>query len=148
MDLLMCPNCGRTGDDLGQCGSFATCAAPAATLMVPGMDALLECECGIRRGIHARDLVGSAPFDASVVCQRSLEACLCRIVGLAPTSSLPKAEDTMPEPGAPLLDRAKAAGRRARLLKAPVEDKTAIEAPAQDTTEGDTNNGQEDTAEG
>lgn len=115
MALLKCDTCGRTGDEVGKCGSFLTC--PKAGVPIEATDIVLSCElCSITRVVAAGRVMQGKPLQANPMCP--VEVCKARVV------FIPKAAEyddppirIGPAPTAEPLATTKAAGHGARTPK-------------------------------
>lgn len=80
MALLKCLPCGRTGDEIGKCGSFLTC--PKVGTPLDPADILLNCElCGITRVVAAGRVMQGKALASNPMCP--VETCQARPVFLS-----------------------------------------------------------------
>lgn len=79
MALLKCLPCGRTGDEVGRCGSFMTC--PKQGVPIEPTDIVLSCDrCGITRVVAAGRVMQGKPLEATSMCP--VETCEARAIFL------------------------------------------------------------------
>lgn len=85
--MQKCPNatCGRVGDEIGQCGSFATC--PKSAVAVEVTDVVLHCDlCEITRCVPASTIIKGKALAAAHMCLS--DVCQCRPVMQAPPKNV------------------------------------------------------------
>jgi hypothetical protein len=80
--LQKCAACGRAGDELGTCGSFATC--PNQAVPVGPADVVLQCDrCEITRAISASRIIHGRSLQSPHACPLGEETCECKAIVLS-----------------------------------------------------------------
>lgn len=95
--MQKCPNalCGRTGDEIGQCGSFVIC--PRTSVPVPPTDVVLHCSlCEITRAIPAGSIMKGKGIEGHS-CKQA-ECCARPIATTAPRPAKAPQKAVQPKP--------------------------------------------------
>lgn len=96
MALLKCDTCGRTGEEVGHCGSFLTC--PKVGVPIEPTDIVLSCDrCGLTRVVAAGRIMQGKALAATSDCP--VADCEARAIFLTQVDA-PEKPTTIEEPQA------------------------------------------------
>ena len=77
--MLKCAQCGRAGNDIGDCGSPLTC--PKQGVPIEAGDVVLHCApCDVTRVVSAHRAITGKALQGSHACPRGEAHCACRAV--------------------------------------------------------------------